>query len=303
MRRIKKHYKLGFLLFFIVIVVIAVVIFIMNYDGTKSALKKIGYSKEDATLIEEKLTEEQITTILGIEYNPSLISIINEKYYIPNNLEEYLDFSKTEKDITKIISKVNVGSNKDWYVDNKEAYLSNEYSVLVNKYNYLSTSFQVSDLVSISDWYAYAGHKTRSEVYNNYITMWKAAKLEGLTILVTSSYRTYEEQSEQYDTYGDDLASKPGSSEHQTGLALDVSTYNTDGSVFKDTKEYVWLIENSYKYGFILRYPEGKEDITGYNYEPWHYRYLGVELATKVHDSGLTFDEYHAYYCEYKGEC
>ena len=69
-------------------------------------------------------------------------------------------------------------------------------------------------------------------------------------------------------------------------------------SNFAETETYKWLSENSYKYGFILRYPEGKEDITGYSYEAWHYRYLGNELAKKVYDSGLTYDEYYAYYLD-----
>ena len=69
-------------------------------------------------------------------------------------------------------------------------------------------------------------------------------------------------------------------------------------SNFAETETFKWLSENCYKYGFILRYPEGKEDITGYSYEAWHYRYVGKELAEKVYDSGLTYDEYYAYYLD-----
>jgi len=69
-------------------------------------------------------------------------------------------------------------------------------------------------------------------------------------------------------------------------------------SGFKDSKTYAWLIKNAHKYGFILRYPEGQQKLTGYNYESWHYRYVGVELATKVYEEGITYDEYYAYYLE-----
>ena len=67
---------------------------------------------------------------------------------------------------------------------------------------------------------------------------------------------------------------------------------------FEETKEYKWLIKNAYKYGFILRYPKGKEDITGYNYESWHYRYVGIEAAKIIYEENITFDEYYVYYVE-----
>ena len=105
------------------------------------------------------------------------------------------------------------------------------------------------------------------------------------------------------DMSNDDYASRPGFSEHQTGLALDIVTDNIIGNEFENTDEFKWLQENAHLYGFILRYPKDKEYITGYNYESWHYRYVGKELATKIKESGLTYDEYYAYYCEYKKAC
>jgi D-alanyl-D-alanine carboxypeptidase len=123
-----------------------------------------------------------------------------------------------------------------------------------------------------------------------------AAK-EGLDIWLASGFRSYEYQYEIYNeyvsTYGkeaaDTFSARPGYSEHQTGLVIDV---NTIDDAFGDTAESDWLAANCYKYGFIVRYPEGKEDITGYKYEPWHIRYLGVETATAVYKSGKTLEEY-----------
>ena len=299
----KKELKRGIILVVGIALVVIIIKLIQGFDTTKRDLKKLGYSKDDVNAIVEKLDENQINDVLNLEYNEKLVSIISEQYYIPNNLNVYLEYAKDKDDMKIVISKVNVGANKDWYTDTKETNLTNEYAILVNKFNYLKEDFAVNDLVKISDWYAYAGHSIRSEVYNNYVNMWKAAKEENLTLLVTSSFRTFASQEKDYKSYGDDYAARPGYSEHQTGLALDISTYDTDGNAFKETGEYKWLQENAHKYGFMLRYPEGKEDITGYAYESWHYRYLGETLATKVHDSGLTYDEYYAYYCEYKGEC
>ena len=93
-------------------------------------------------------------------------------------------------------------------------------------------------------------------------------------------------------------AARPGYSEHQTGLALDITTRLAEDEEFVNTEEFSWLKENAHKYGFILRYPEGKENITGYSYEPWHYRYVGIDVATKIYNENITFDEYYAYYIE-----
>ena len=125
----------------------------------------------------------------------------------------------------------------------------------------------------------------------------KAAKLDGLTMNCVSGYRSYQAQDTLYHNYvardgqaaADRFSARPGHSEHQTGLCLDV---NYAGDAFHDTPEAKWLEENSWKYGFIIRYPEGKENITGYMYESWHVRYLGKDLAKKVYDSGLTLEEY-----------
>ena len=124
-----------------------------------------------------------------------------------------------------------------------------------------------------------------------------AARKENLTIKVTTGYRSYNFQLTLYNNYvkrdgataADRYSARAGHSEHQTGLAFDINKAN---SSFAGSPEAVWLAANCYKYGFIIRYPEGKESITGYIYEPWHVRYLGVETATAVFNSGLCLEEY-----------
>jgi len=125
----------------------------------------------------------------------------------------------------------------------------------------------------------------------------KAAAEEGLNIYNSSAYRSYEHQKNTYEknvkNYGkataDTFSARPGHSEHQTGLAIDVNTIN---DAFAKTDESKWLKDHAHEFGFIIRYPEGKSDITGYKYEPWHIRYLGVDWATKIYESGLTLEEY-----------
>lgn len=130
------------------------------------------------------------------------------------------------------------------------------------------------------------------------------AKNAGFEIVAFSTYRSYEYQQTLYNRYAardgkenaDRYSARPGYSEHQTGFAFDVGEKGKEDlwltEQFGETDAGKWLMENAHKYGFILRYPKGKEHITGYMYESWHYRYLGVELATKVKDSGLTLEEY-----------
>ena len=139
-----------------------------------------------------------------------------------------------------------------------------------------------------------------------HISMFNAAKKENITIIINSAYRSYKKQEELYNQYlsqygkeyTDAYAARPGHSEHQTGLTVDVTTYGSNGDNFDKTEAFKWLQDNAHLYGFILRYPKGKEDITGYDYESWHYRYVGVDAATTIHDNDITFDEYYAYYIE-----
>ena len=123
------------------------------------------------------------------------------------------------------------------------------------------------------------------------------ASSKGYDLYLLSGYRSYDTQKYLYESrakengqeYADLFVAKPGHSEHQSGLALDVTN---DSRNFKDSKEADWLANNAYKFGFIIRYPKGKEDITGYIYEPWHIRYVGKEVAKEIYDKGITLEEY-----------
>lgn len=135
--------------------------------------------------------------------------------------------------------------------------------------------------------------------------MKKAAANDGINLFIVSGFRSYSHQATLYKNYvtrsgqaeADRYSARPGHSEHQTGLALDL---NSASSSFAGTKEAIWLANNSYRFGFIVRYPEGKEAITGYIYEPWHMRYLGIENAAKVYNSGLCLEEYLKIDSKYK---
>jgi D-alanyl-D-alanine carboxypeptidase len=213
--------------------------------------------------------------------------------------------------ITNTITYVNVNRDKKYYEDVIDTDTSKDTLMLVNKYYKLDEKYVPNDLVSISSNYAWGtigSQQTRKVTYDAFQEMWEAANNEQqIYLMVNSSYRDYASQKEVYDNYAkqknekyaDSIAARPGHSEHSTGLSLDIFTKTSSNkNTFKDNPAYTWLKDNSYKYGFILRYPENKEDITGYSFESWHYRYVGKDVAKYIYDNNITFDEYYAYFIE-----
>ncbi|MCR5420097.1 MAG: M15 family metallopeptidase [Lachnospiraceae bacterium] len=177
--------------------------------------------------------------------------------------------------------------------------------ILVNKQNPIPADYDPK-LVNIN-----SGARIRKEVALPLADMFDAAAQDGVTLTVCSAYRSHEHQQELFDRkirnytgsgysyldafrIGSYSVIIPGTSEHELGMALDIVTpgYTSLTEGFADTKAGNWLAYNSYKYGFILRYPKGKEYITGITYEPWHFRYVGKEAAKAIYDSGLTLEEY-----------
>ena len=129
------------------------------------------------------------------------------------------------------------------------------------------------------------------ETYEAMEQMFHAAEEADMNgYIVTSGYRSYQRQTEVYAQSEPGKAQQPGASEHQTGLAFDVTVETNDG--FESTPQYAWLAQHAHEYGFIQRYPANKSDITGISYEPWHYRYVGVDAATRMWQSGQTLEEF-----------
>ena len=185
--------------------------------------------------------------------------------------------------------------------------------VLVNKDNLLPSNYVPSNLVVLdyneNNFHNYIDPMlkpmVREDIIKDLFKMFNDAKKSGYSLLVDSGYRSYYYQlnilNYNIEKYGEEWAynyvALPGASEHQTGLCFDIA-YMYDGIYFDDVKEsdpeIKWMINNSYKYGFILRYPKGKEEITGYFYEPWHYRYVGKELAKILYENNETLEEFYS---------
>lgn len=176
-------------------------------------------------------------------------------------------------------------------------------NILVNKKNDLPEDYEPSDLI-LPDVSTTKKLYVREVIHADLLEMFSDAEKENIYLSITSGYRSYQYQKTLFNNYvardGVEAASRysarPGQSEHQTGLALDIAAQNgkcTLSTCFKDTDEGKWLNENAWKYGFVLRYPVGKEQITGYMFEPWHFRYVGKKESEKIFESGLTVEEYY----------
>lgn len=265
----------------------------------------------------EKNSDEDIQNIITIvnsgydldDYPASslLAKLVNEKYYIYKNTARYLDYGNSHKETPrKIVGLVNANVDLGFYNKVLASDLNDNNLILVNKFYYLDKTYEPDDLIILSGQYnGGVNNRLRKEAAEAFMKMASAALLDNVYIKNISAYRSYDYQVNLYDKYvrrdgkekADIYSARPGFSEHQTGLCLDI---NSADDSFKDTKEAKWLQDNAYKYGFILRFPKGKEDITGYKYEPWHYRYVGTDAARIIYDNDLTLEEYYAYYVENK---
>ena len=267
------------------------------------ALKLKDYSFFDNTIKETNNKEDDS---LYKEYKKCID-------YDLENIDRYLIYKNKNKDIDycDIVTYVNIGLDNEYYTNTKEADMSYNSLILMNKYLYLNKDYIPDDLEEISsDYFIYGNsnvRKLRKEAKEAFEKLSKASIENGTPVYGQSAFREYERQEELYnyavETYGEDSANKDtakaGYSEHQTGLAIDVSS-TKDGNMltFDKTKSFNWMMNNAYKYGFILRYPSDKVDITGYTYESWHYRYVGVKVATDMYNNykDLCYDEYYYRY-------
>ena len=279
----------------------------IKYQKQKNIIKNInilidkGYSNNDISVIlahgnDEDVTEfarkDKIKYLEEFYYN---ISYAKLKFY-----DRYLEYSReTGEDEETTVLLVNLGMDKDAYTDPN---VIDKFSVdmLVNKYNMVSEDFEPDDLVVIDSNYRNDDIQMGSKVaVDAFIEMYRAAAREGLGLVINSGYRSYEQQQKLCDTYrslyGENYVNKyvsfPGFSEHQTGLAFDIGS--TSSNVFAEAKEYQWMLKNAHKYGFILRFTKRGENITGFRNEPWHYRYVGKEIAKYIYENNITYEEYY----------
>lgn len=305
-KKVKIHYGNLFILILFVGIVCMGGYFLMDhfiFNNTSSeksdsevikTLTNLGYSKNDASKIESNLSKDDVNKIDKKYDNLALLSSV--KYFHIENIERYEKLmSENKYDVNEVVMRVNTGIDRDFYTDIKIAINPDDLHVLVNKYHGLSEDYEPSDLISVGN-----NQRMKREAGEQLIKMLKDINDSGLYLQAQSGYRSISFQSDLYNGYvkkdgvqkTDTYSARPGHSEHHTGLAIDVSQDGTLDKSFENTSQFRWLKENAHKYGFILRYPKDKIYMTGYDYEPWHYRYVGVEEATLIHTEGITYEEY-----------
>ncbi len=202
----------------------------------------------------------------------------------------------------QIIRLVNTDNDLALFTDAVPAETDGGILVLVNKYHDLG-DYEPDDLIELPRGYATWG-SLRREACEAYVAMADAAKEAGCPILCNSPYRSYIKQQSLYNDYAnryspdlaDTYSARPGFSEHQTGLCVDITAEDAEYTSFDETDAFRWMLAHAHEYGFILRYGEGAEYVTGYIYEPWHYRYVGREAAEFIRSHDLTLEEYCCYY-------
>ena len=269
-----------------------------------NALNDKGYTIEEINFILSKINYEDITYILESNYLENIKDYLNIENMDIQKLRRYIDYynNNSSKDLRSVINYVNMDMDKTPYVDYKTVEDPNNILVLVNKYNKLADDYKPDDLERINTNYSVRNLYLRKEAKEAFEALCRDASSLGLSIRAISSYRTFDYQKGLYDNYvsvngveeADTYSARPGFSEHETGLATDVMGSNGNYTRFAETNEYTWVVNNAHNYGFVIRYPENKENITKYKFESWHLRYVGKDAATYMYENNLCLEEYLA---------
>ena len=297
-RKRKKKLKIKKKNFTIFLIIIIVITFLIT-ELCIMVVNKLNNPETEEKTPKKKEKEKKSSELDQLEN-------INEKinYFNTDYIKRYISYKNSNPSLEtiQIIKNVNMQLDKTQYEDIIPARNLNTPKVLVNKYYYLEEDYVPKNLETISSMYALNGMQLVKEAKIAFESLSKAASKEDLRIIAMSSYRSYEYQVDLYNRYvkqdgkekADTYSGRPGHSEHQTGLAVDVYNGKTDYTNFEKTKEFKWMNSHAHEYGFILRFPKDKETETGYEYESWHYRYVGEEIATYIKENNISFEEYYA---------
>ena len=285
------------------------------YEEYAPSLKTLGFDEESLWTLVSMASLDDLAYLVDHDIDYTRIEpYLSMDGFVVSNILDYEEAYATHHDYGYALNSVNYpfiisknDNNASYTIANPE-----DIDILVKKGFYLPSDYEPSDLVdpkelgmAVSD--NSNGYLIRQEAAEALKEMFEDAAKVGYHLVVNSAYRSYAMQVDTYESfetmYGGQYASEyvalPGASEHQTGLGIDLTsqsvlegTYN----VFGDTPDYLWVVQNCYKYGFIMRFEDDKADITGIAHEPWHVRYVGKDVAEVIHEEGYTFEEYCLYH-------
>lgn len=266
-----------------------------------NSLLKLGYSEEEISLILSHGTDDDATAFIKkgkVKYVDEFFSLDYAKL---RNYDRYLAYKKDTGDNFEVsVMMINLDMDKEGYTD-PTIVNTFSYTMLINKRRTTTDEYVPDDLVKISkDYTSDTSLKANKIALEAMESMIDDAKKEGFNITINSAYRSYQDQEEIESTYKElygeayvtKYVSKPGFSEHQTGLAFDIGS--TDTNIFINSDEYSWVVDNCYKYGFIYRFKTKYEDLTEIRSEAWHYRYVGKKAAKYIYENDISLEEYYA---------
>lgn len=272
---------------------------IANFKEIITTFLNKGYKGKEINYI-TKLSPKNIEKLKEKDYI-NLKNFYEFKSFNVDNYDRYVDYFKdhSEYKLKDIVTYVNIKLDLPVYTDTLEVSDANSKLVLINKYNHFPKNYKPEDLVYVAG--AYGNDvPMRSIIKDSFLKLQKSAKEElKINLMPTTAFRNEAFQTTLYNNYvakegqakADTYSARPGYSEHQTGLAIDLKN-----TALKDIRltddNYKWLEQNAYKYGFIIRFPKDKEFITGYQFENWHIRYVGEEAAKIIYQENLTLEEY-----------
>ena len=270
-------------------------------------LVDLKYSNNDINIIFSHGNDDSVTEFTKRDKVHYIEEYFSYDYAKLENYDRYVAYSNSfDVDESDAIIFVNLDYDKVPYDD---AVVVDKFSIdmIVNKYRKLNEDFVPNDLMTIDTQYTDNEDNLQCSriTFNAFLEMYNAALAEGYNIFINSAYRSTQDQIDLIDlytrTYGTSYVGKyvarVGFSEHQTGLALDVGSRNSN--IFANSQEYQWMLNNAYKYGFILRYDDRYIDYTGFRGEAWHYRYVGKEIAKYIYEhNNMPFEEYYVMFLD-----
>lgn len=270
------------------------------YREAAARMDELGLTQSQRSTLWARMDDGLLARLKAGGLTGPELTYLTLPHYRSALADRYAAYAQTnpELDADTVVTTVNMGLDRDFYADPEPVTAPDSTTVLVNKYHVLDAGY-TPELEVLGS--GYGSGSLRPEAARQFRAMADAARTDGITLYSVSAYRSYRTQTSTYNRYlsqssrqtVDTFSARPGHSEHQTGLALDINTAQSSAH-FEDTAEYAWLTEHCAEYGFLLRYPEDQSSITGYRFEPWHYRYVGTEIARICMEQGLTYEEYAA---------
>ena len=270
-----------------------------NFANILTTFLPLGYSGKEINYI-FKLSNKNIEKLSKSEYI-DITNYYNISNFNVDNIDRYNQYYESNNySYQDVVTYVNINLDLKAYSVTKEVEDPNNLLVLVNKYNFLPNNYKPNDLAYVPG--AYGNNVPMREVIKEpFLELQKAAEEEiGIILKPTTAFRDQSFQNTLYNNYvakdgveaADTYSARPGFSEHQTGLAIDLKNTLISSSTRLNDSDFEWLSNNAHRFGFIIRYPKEKVDITGYQFENWHIRYVGLNIAKTIYENNLTLEEY-----------